>query len=50
MLHHVLNPGHLQALVPWKTDQSDVLRLPTNNPHLLAQAPTLAKMIQQDLD
>ena len=45
MLHHVLNPGHLQVLVPWETAQHDVIQLLACNPQLLAQAPNLATWI-----
>lgn len=45
MMHHILNPGHLQILVPWETTQQAVINLLSNNPHLLAQAPSLATWI-----
>ena len=45
MMHHILNPGPLQVLVPWETPQTEVMKILANNPLLMAQAPTLGSMI-----
>ena len=47
MMHHILNPGPLQVLVPWETSQSEVMKIIAQNPLLMSQAPTLGSMIAQ---
>lgn len=45
MMHHILNPGTLQVLVPWETTSQAVHQILSNNPQLLAQAPSLGSWI-----